>query len=434
MKIAVIGLGCVGGTTAACFAELGNDVCGIDCDAKKIEIYKSGKAPFHENGLNRLIRHNIAEGRLKFTTSIDEGIKQAQVILIAVGTPPKPDGSMDLSAMEKVTREIGESLDHYAVIVEKSTVPVRTAEWVETILSKYVSKDKFDVAACPEFLSESTAVKDFMNPNRIVIGTENEKAAQLLFELYKPIIAPKIHTSIKAAEMIKHASNAFLYTKVAFAFIVSQLCDAEGGVDCLEVLRGVGLDKRIGEKFLQPGPGVGGFCWPKDLESWIALHKEFGVYPGLFEAVRKINEDQKKHVVSKIVKAFNGNINNVAIGVLGLAFKPGTSDMRKAASIDIIKQLQEKGAKIIAYDPKAMDEAKKVFTGVEYAPNSEKVADQSDALLILTEWQEFQELDMRAIREKVGIVVDGRNLFEPRRMSQLGYLYDCIGRPLKNKK
>jgi UDPglucose 6-dehydrogenase len=431
MKIAVIGMGYVGGTTSACFAELGHEVWGIDHDSKKIELYKTGKAPFYETGLNRLIKHNSAEGRLHFTTSVSEGIKDVQVIIIAVGTPPKEDGSPDLSAMEKVAQEIGASLDHYAVIVEKSTVPIRTAEWMKDILGKHLDKDKFDIAACPEFLQESTAVRDFMHPDRIAIGTDSDKAAQILFDLYKPIIAPKIHTSIKAAEMIKHAVNAALYTKVAFAFTVSQLCDAEGDVDSLEVLRGVGMDKRIGESFLQPGPGVGGFCFPKDLDAWIAVHKKFGVYAGLFEAIREINRRQKQHVVNKVVKAFDGDVAGKTIGVLGLAFKAGTNDMRLAASIDIIQKLQSKGAKIVAYDPKAMEEAKEIFTDVEYAPNSEKVADASDALIIMTEWPEFRDLDMKVLRGKVDKVIDGRNLFEPKRMKQLGFYYDCMGRQIR---
>ncbi|MBN1644769.1 UDP-glucose/GDP-mannose dehydrogenase family protein [Candidatus Woesearchaeota archaeon] len=430
MKIAVIGMGYVGGTTAACFAELGHEVWGIDHDAKKIQLYKTGKAPFYEKGLDRLIKHNSSEGRLNFTTNISEGIKEAKVIIIAVGTPPKEDGSPDLSAMEKVAQEIGESLDHYAVIVEKSTVPIRTGEWMNKILGKHLSKERFDIAACPEFLQESTAVSDFMKPDRIVIGADSEKASPILFELYKPIVAPKIHTSIKAAEMIKHAVNAALYTKIAFAFSVSQLCDAEGNVDCIEVLRGVGLDKRVGEAFLQPGPGVGGFCFPKDLDALIAIQKQFRVYPGLFEAVREINKLQKNHVVNKVIKSFDGDISNQIIGVLGLAFKAGTNDMRLAASIDIIKELQKKGATIVAYDPKAMDEAKQIFTNIEYANSSEEVAEKSNALLILTEWPEFQELDMKKIREKLKIVIDTRNLFEPKRMKQLGYIYYCMGRPI----
>ncbi|MBD3361866.1 nucleotide sugar dehydrogenase [Candidatus Woesearchaeota archaeon] len=431
MKISVIGMGYVGGTTAACFAELGHEVWGIDHDDKKIEVYNSGKAPFYEKGLDRLIKHNSAEGRLHFTTNISEGIKEAQVIILAVGTPPKEDGSPDLGTIEKVAQEIGNSLKHYAVIVEKSTVPIRTAEWMCSILGKYLESDKFDVAACPEFLRESTAVHDFMNPDRIAIGTDSDRAAQVLFELYKPIVAPKIHTSIKAAEMIKHAVNAALYMKIAFAFSVSQLCDAEGNVDCVEVLKGVGLDKRIGESFLQPGPGVGGFCFPKDLDAWISIHKKYGVYSGLFEAVREINRLQKQHVVNKIINSFNGDINGKKIGVLGLAFKAGTNDMRLAASIDIIKSLQSKGAKIIAYDPKAMEDAKKIFTDVEYAPHSLHVAENSDALVIMTEWPEFKELDIKKLREKIGIIIDTRNMYEPRRMKQLRYVYDCMGRPIK---
>lgn len=431
MKIAIIGMGYVGGTTAACFAELGHSVWGIDHDEKKIAMYTSGKAPFYEKGLDRLVQHNSSEGRLHFTTNIAEGIKNAQVIILAVGTPPQEDGSPDLGAIERVAQEIGKSLDHYAVIVEKSTVPIRTAEWMCSILGKYLDKDKFDVAACPEFLRESTAVSDFMNPDRIAIGTDSDKAAQVLFDLYKPIVAPKIHTSIKAAEMIKHAVNAALYMKIAFAFSVSQLCDAEGDVDCVEVLKGVGLDKRIGEAFLQPGPGVGGFCFPKDLDAWISLHKKYGVYPGLFEAIREINQLQKKHVINKIIKSFKGDVNGKTIGVLGLAFKAGTNDMRLAASIDIINSLQSKGAKIVAYDPKAMEEAKTILSNVEYGMHSEHVAEMSDALIIMTEWPEFKDLDVKKLREHVGIVVDTRNMYEPRRMKQLGYVYACMGRPMK---
>ncbi len=431
MKIAVIGLGYVGGTTAACFAEIGHEVCGIDHDADKVRPYLSGKAPFYEKGLDQKIRDNLNEGRLKFTTSISEGIKQAEAIIIAVGTPPLPDGRPDITGMEKVAKEIGESLDHYAVIIEKSTVPIRTAETMDRIMSKHLPKDLYSLAACPEFLRESTAVSDFMNPDRIVMGTDDEIAGQKVVELYKDITAPVLHTSIKAAEMIKHASNAFLYMKIAFAYSVGQLCDAEGDVNAEQVLKGVGLDKRIGESFLQLGPGVGGMCFPKDLDAFISMFKQYHVFPGLFDAVREVNRYQKDNYANKVLNAFDGDVSGKTLGILGLAFKAGTDDMRMAASIDIIKELQNQGAEIIAYDPKAMENAKQELPDVEYAESINMVTNCTNALLILTEWPEFADLDIVELRKKIDIIIDGRNLFKTKRMIDLGYKYDSMGRPLK---
>ncbi|MBW2978575.1 UDP-glucose/GDP-mannose dehydrogenase family protein [Candidatus Woesearchaeota archaeon] len=431
MNIAVIGLGYVGGTAAACFSDIGHNVYGIDHDENKVKPYLLGKAPFYEKGLDSLIRANLDEGRLKFTTKISEGIKKAEAIVVAVGTPPLPDGRPDITGMEKVAKEIGESLDHYAVIIEKSTVPIRTAETMDKIMSEHLSEDLYSLAACPEFLRESTAVYDFMNPDRIVMGTDDEIAGQKLVELYKDITAPVLHTSIKAAEIIKHASNAFLYMKIAFAYSVGQLCDAEGDVNAEEVLKGVGLDKRIGESFLQLGPGVGGMCFPKDLDAFISIFKQYDVFPGLFDAVREVNKYQKDVYFNKVVNAFDGDISNKKLGILGLAFKAGTDDMRMSASIDIIKALKGRGAKIIAYDPKAMENAKKELPFIDYAKNTEEVLDNSEALLILTEWPEFKDLDIIKMRDKVDKIIDGRNLYKTKRMIELGYKYDSMGRPLK---
>jgi UDPglucose 6-dehydrogenase len=452
MKIAVVGMGFVGATVAAGFAEKGHGVVGIENNPEKYDSLKQGKIPFFEPGLPELFRRNIAEGRLRIEKETAEGVKDPdlEAILIAVGTPPLPDGRPDLRYVEKAAVEIAKSLNHYAVIVEKSTVPVRTGDWLRTIMQKYVKCD-FDVAACPEFLRESTAVSDFFNPDRIVIGTDSRKAFEVLSELYRSLGAvPIIPMSIEEAEITKHVSNAMLFQRIAVAQTISQLADALG-FDYGHVMKGVGLDKRIGPDFLDAGL-VGGFCFPKDREAFVSILNSANVYAGLFESVGEVNEIQKQCVVDKILRMFASgeedefmqefepSLAGRRIGALGLSFKANTSDVRLSPAIDILANLHRRGATISAYDPKAMDEAVRLgetekqyefLQDVCYCISPYAVAEQSEVLAILTEWKEFADLDLSRIRKSIRQIVDARNIFDPARMKQLGFIYDSMGRPLQ---
>ncbi len=431
MKIAVIGSGYVGLVTGACFADLGNEVICVDNDLDKIKKLKNNKIPFYEPGLDNLVKVNVREKRLSFTSEISEGVKESEVIFIAVGTPPREDGSADLSAIERVGKEIGTNMNGYKLIVEKSTVPVRTGEWLRNVIEKYnVNNCEFDVASNPEFLREGTAIQDFMNPDRIVIGVENEKAAQILISLYQPLNAPILVTDIKSAEIIKHASNAFLSMKISFINAVANICEL-AGADIKKVAKGIGLDKRIGEAFLNAGLGYGGFCFPKDLDAFIAISKDLGYDFKLLKEVRNINDYQKLFPVRKL-KEIYGNLSGKNIGILGLAFKPNTDDMRLAPSIDIINALHKEGANIKAYDPEAMENAKKIFKDVSitYCDNSYEVAKDSDAIVIVTEWNEFKYLDLFKIKDlmKDNVIIDGRNIYDRKKIEKLGFKYKAVGR------
>ena len=431
MKIAVIGSGYVGLVTGACFADLGNEVICVDNDLDKIKKLKNNKIPFYEPGLDNLVKVNVREKRLSFASEISEGVKESEVIFIAVGTPPREDGSADLSAIERVGKEIGTNINGYKLIVEKSTVPVRTGEWLRNVIEKYnVNNCEFDVASNPEFLREGTAIQDFMNPDRIVIGVENEKAAQILISLYQPLNAPILVTDIKSAEIIKHASNAFLSMKISFINAVANICEL-AGADIKKVAKGIGLDKRIGEAFLNAGLGYGGFCFPKDLDAFIAISKDLGYDFKLLKEVRNINDYQKLFPVRKL-KEIYGNLSGKNIGILGLAFKPNTDDMRLAPSIDIINALHKEGANIKAYDPEAMENAKKIFKDVSitYCDNSYEVAKDSDAIVIVTEWNEFKYLDLFKIKDlmKDNVIIDGRNIYDRKKIEKLGFKYKAVGR------
>ncbi len=431
MKIAVIGSGYVGLVTGACFADLGNEVICVDNDLDKIKKLKNNKIPFYEPGLDNLVKVNVREKRLSFTSEISEGVKESEVIFIAVGTPPREDGSADLSAIERVGKEIGTNINGYKLIVEKSTVPVRTGEWLRNVIEKYnVNNCEFDVASNPEFLREGTAIQDFMNPDRIVIGVENEKAAQILISLYQPLNAPILVTDIKSAEIIKHASNAFLSMKISFINAVANICEL-AGADIKKVAKGIGLDKRIGEAFLNAGLGYGGFCFPKDLDAFIAISKDLGYDFKLLKEVRNINDYQKLFPVRKL-KEIYGNLSGKNIGILGLAFKPNTDDMRLAPSIDIINALHKEGANIKAYDPEAMENAKKIFKDVSitYCDNSYEVAKDSDAIVIVTEWNEFKYIDLFKIKDLMrdNVIIDGRNIFDRKKIEKLGFKYKAVGR------
>ena len=429
MKIAIIGSGYVGLVTGACFSELGNRVICADNNKKKIEALKGGLVPIYEPGLAELITRNIKNKRLDFTANIKDAVRSSEVIFITVGTPALDNGEADLTGIEKVARAIAASMDGYRLIVEKSTVPVETGDWVRHTIATYIKdKTKFDVASNPEFLREGQAIDDFMHPDRIVIGAESKKARDLLTELYKPFNAPIVITNIKSAELIKHASNAFLASKISFINAVSQVCE-KVGADVEEVAKGMGLDRRIGPHFLNAGIGYGGSCFPKDLDAFVTIAEKLGYDFKLLKSVRKANEEQMNFMVKK-VKDSLWIIKDKTIGVLGLAFKPHTDDIRNAPAIDLIRILESEGAKIKAYDPQAMKNAKEVLKRAVFCPDAYAVARSADCLLIATEWDEFKELDFSRIKKllKRPLIIDGRNLYEPERMGKLGFSYISIGR------
>ena len=431
MKITIIGSGYVGLVTGAALAELGNKVICADNDAKKIARINKGMIPIYEPGLDALIASNRKKRRLTFTSRIKEAVSVSDIIFIAVGTPSLANGEADLTGIENVARTIAVSMKGYKLIVEKSTVPVETGEWVKRTVATYIKrKMDFDVASNPEFLREGSAIKDFMHPDRVVIGVESARARDLLVALYKPLGAPLLVTDIKSAELIKHASNSFLATKISFANALSRICD-KVGADVKEVAHGMGLDKRIGAGFLNAGIGYGGSCFPKDLDAFITIAETIGYDFSLLKAVRKINQEQKSFFLEKI-KANLWIIKDKTIGVLGLAFKPDTDDIRQAPSIDLIKALLSEGARIKTYDPCAMKRAKEVLgtKNITYCRTPYEAAGGSEALVILTEWDEFKKLDFHKIKKllKRPLVIDGRNMFEPGDMKKLGVRYVSIGR------
>jgi UDPglucose 6-dehydrogenase len=429
MNIAMIGAGYVGLVTGACFAELGHRVVCVDNDPAKIRMLRKLKIPIYEPGLEELIKKNHRRGHISFTTNIADAVRRSTVVFIAVGTPPKDNGEADLTGIENVARTIARSMTSYHLIVEKSTVPVETGNWVKRTIE--IARRKgvaFDVASNPEFLREGTAIKDFMHPDRIVIGVESRRAEEVLRELYKNIQAPLIVTDIKSAELIKHASNSFLAMKVSFINAVARVCECSGA-DVERVAEGLGMDRRIGRTFLDAGIGFGGFCLPKDVDAFIMIAKKLGYDFDLLKEVKKINEDMKKFFIKKLEENI-WNIKDKTIAVLGLAFKPNTDDMRFAPSIDIIEELQAHGARVRAYDPEAMGRAKKIFTGVVFCREPYQAMRSSDCLVLLTEWPQFKQLDFKKVKKllKQPLVVDGRNMFEPEAMKELGFRYVCMGR------
>lgn len=429
MKLAIIGTGYVGLTTGVCLAELGNEVICVDSDEQKISLLKENKVPIYEPGIEGLLKKNVKNKRLSFVTSIKLAVAKSDVIFICVGTPPREDGSADLSCIENVSAEIAKSMASYKLIVDKSTVPVETGEKVEMTIKRNLRKNiLFDVASNPEFLREGSAVYDTFHPDRVVIGVSSKKAENILREIYRPLNTKILVTNIKSAEIIKHASNSFLATKISFINAVANICE-RCGADVQKVAEGMGLDKRIGETFLNAGIGFGGFCFPKDLEAFLWISKKLGYQFDLLKNVKEINENQKKSFVKKIEDAL-WVIKGKTIGILGLAFKPNTDDMRFAPSIDIINQLQSEGAKIKAFDPQAIEKAKEIFKNIIYCKNPYQVAKGSDCLAILTEWDEIKKIDLKKIKKllKHPIIIDGRNIFDPEKMEKLGFLYKSIGR------
>lgn len=429
MKVCMIGSGYVGLVSGTCFADIGHDVSCVDNDKKKIDILKKGGIPIYEPGLEELVRKNVKAGRLSFTTSIKEGVEKSLFLFIAVGTPPKANGEPDLSSVEQVAAEIGAAMTEYKIIVEKSTVPVQTGTWVKTVVERFSKKaHDFDVASNPEFLREGSAIGDFLHPDRVVLGVESERAQEKLLELYEPIDAPKIITDIASAELIKHASNSFLSTKISFINAISIICE-KSGADVFKVAEGMGLDKRIGRDFLNAGVGFGGFCFPKDLAAFIGISAKLGYDFRLLQEVANINTEQMLRAAKKLEDLL-WNLRDKKIGVLGLAFKPNTDDMRFAPSITIIRELQRQGASVKAYDPVAMERAKVIMPDIEYCDDPYEVADGADGVLLVTEWDEFRGLDLTKMKNSMRqpVFLDGRNVFERDTMEKMGFIYAGIGR------
>ncbi len=430
MNICMVGAGYVGLVTGACFAELGNKVICVDNDLSKIRKLKGGVMPIYEPGLAELVKRNVKKGRLSFALHVKDGVVKSDVIFIAVGTPPKDNGEADLSFVEGVCKEIAGSMQSYKVVVEKSTVPVNTGEWVEHTIKTFSKRGvKFDVASNPEFLREGSAIEDFMNPDRIVLGVKSRKAAEILSEIYRPLKAEIVVTDIKSAELIKHAANSFLAMKVSFINAIANVCD-KLSADVVEVAKGIGLDKRIGDKFLNAGLGFGGFCFPKDLAAFIRIAEKAGYDFALLKEVQKINDGQKLALIKKVENAI-WNLSGKTVGVLGLAFKPNTDDLRYAPALDVIEVLREQGVRVKVYDPVAMNKAKVILkSGVKFCKDVYDTARGCDCLVIATEWSEFKELDLKKVKKlmRQPVIVDGRNIYDPDEVKALGFTYEGMGR------
>ncbi len=429
MQIAVIGHGYVGLVTASIFADLGNIVHVVGRTKGKIDKLKKGITPFYEPGLVEIVKRNIEANRLFFTLNYKDAIPGSKIVFICVGTPSLSNGEADLSSVYQAATEIGKNMNDYLVVVTKSTVPVGTNRKVGKIIEKKKpGKTSFDIASCPEFLKEGTALSDTLNPDRIVIGVESPKAHDLLLDLHKPIDGETIITTIETAEMIKYASNALLSTKISFSNAMSFICD-KVGADVEEVMTAVGLDKRLGRSFLYPGVGYGGSCFPKDVKALIAVASNFGYNFELLKAVNKINQEARDRFVEKIAKTM-GSVKNKTIAVLGLSFKPNTDDMREAPSVTIIRSLIQLGAKIKAYDPVAIENAKKILSDLIFCSNPQETAIGADALVILTEWNEFKQLDLKSMKKvmKDSYLFDGRNIYDPKKVKKAGFIYKGVGR------
>lgn len=429
MRLTIIGTGYVGLVTGTCFAEVGHRVICVDNDAEKVGILRAGGIPIYEPGLEELVRKNTAEGRLSFTTSTAEGVENSEVVFIAVPTPPLPDGSVDLSYIEKVAREIAGAMTGYKIIVDKSTVPVKTGDKVAETIKRYCkAKVEFDVVSNPEFLREGFAVEDLMQPDRVVIGVRNQRPVPSMMEVYAPFKAPVVITDINSAELIKHASNSFLALKISYINAISVLCEATGA-NVQEVANGMGMDARIGRRFLDASLGFGGSCFPKDLSAFIQIAEQVGFDFRLLKEVQKINAEQMERFFKKITDTL-WVLKDKTIGVLGLAFKQNTDDVRMSPAIDLCQRLQKEGARLRVHDPKAMDKAREILKDVEFVEDLDDVAEGCDALVVATEWEEFKNLDLERARKLLShpIMFDGRNLFDPAHMGRLGFIYKSIGR------
>jgi UDPglucose 6-dehydrogenase len=428
-RVAVIGAGYVGLTTAACFADLGNDVIVVDINADKIDQLQRGEVPFFEPGLSELVERNFKAGRLTFTTAYEDAVPGAEYAIIAVSTPEGEGGEADLSYVEAAARAIAESMDGPLVVVNKSTVPPLTGDMVSRVLSKHNTTHKAGVVSNPEFLREGSAIQDFMRPDRVVIGSHDQAAAEKVAKLYEPLEAPILVTpNIYTAEMVKYASNAFLATRISFINEIARICERVEA-DAKLVAEGMGLDKRIGPAYLDAGIGYGGSCFPKDVKALAALAERFNYHPELLNAVMDINNDQRMLVIDKLRECLE-ELQDRVIGLLGLAFKPNTDDLREAPAIHIGRVLLAAGANVRAYDPAAMDRARVLLPGLEYARDAYAVADGADAVVLITEWNEFRRLDLTRVKESMRqpILIDGRNIYDPAAMRALGFTYRGIGR------
>lgn len=429
MKVCIIGTGYVGLVTGATLAELGNQVICVDNNKEKVAMLNRDEIPIYEPGLKEIVRSAREGGRIKFITSIADGVRASDIIFIAVSTPPKPDGSADLSMVAAVAKEVAENLNGYKVVVDKSTVPVKTGEKVAETIERYSQGDgEFDVVSNPEFLREGSAIHDTFHPDRIVIGTSSHRAAEMLIELYKPLGAPVIVTDINSAEIIKHAANSFLATKISFANALVHICEASGA-NVEEVTKGVGLDSRVGSRFLNAGVGYGGSCFPKDVSAFISIADELGYDFKLLKEVENINEFQSEYFFQKIKETL-WILEDKTIAILGLAFKPNTDDMRNAPAEKIITRLLAEGARVKAFDPKSMEKAKEILPEIEYCDSPYQAAEGADALVIITEWNEFKEMDLGRIKDLLHqpIILDGRNIYDPAKMEEMGFTYKSVGR------
>ncbi len=436
MNICVIGTGYVGLVSGACFAEFGLNVVCADKDAGKIEALEAGQIPIYEPGLDTLVQRNVAAGRLSFTTETPTAVESSLVVMIAVPTPAAADGSTDLTAVEAVAREVGRHLGGYKVVVTKSTVPVGTAAkvrgWIQAELDARGVATRFSVASNPEFLREGAAINDFLRPDRVVVGTEDDQAEAILKDLYRPLFlneTPVVLTDVATAELIKYAANAFLATKISFINEIANLCE-ECGADVQKVARGMGLDRRIGSKFLHAGPGFGGSCFPKDTRSLAHFAREMGSGSQIVEAVIRVNEAQRERMLQKVVDVLDDQLVGRTVAVLGISFKPETDDIRDAPAIDIIRGLQERGVTVRAYDPEAMTAAADVLPGAEMCRDAYEACRDADALVLVTEWNQFRMLDLGRVKQllRSPVIVDLRNVYDPEPMRAQGFVYVGVGR------
>jgi UDPglucose 6-dehydrogenase len=438
MRIAMIGTGYVGLVSGACFAQFGFDIICVDKDKAKIDALERGEIPIFEPGLDRLVADNRAAGRLTFTTDLKTAVAGADAVFIAVGTPSRRgDGRADLGYVYAAAAEVADAMTDYTVVVTKSTVPVGTGREVARVIRQRRPDAEFDVVSNPEFLREGAAIEDFMKPDRVVIGVESERAKEVMRAVYRPLYlieTPMVFTNLETSELIKYAGNTFLATKITFINEMADLCE-KVGADVHDVARGIGLDGRIGRKFLHPGPGYGGSCFPKDTLALAYTAREVGSPATIVEQVIKVNDTRKKNMAKKVIEACGGSVAGKTIGVLGLSFKPNTDDMRDAPSLDIVPALQKAGARIQAYDPEAMKEAAKVFSDIDFKRTAQEAATDADCLVILTEWTQFRSLSGKRLKPlmRQPVVVDLRNIFNPEEMRANGFIYECVGRPQSRK-
>jgi UDPglucose 6-dehydrogenase len=432
-QITVIGVGYVGLVTAACFSDLGNEVVALDINEERIKGLKRGEMPIYEPGLKELVQRNVEAGRISFTTSYKEALKKTEFVFICVATPSGVDGEADLKYVAAASRDIAKNMVAPLIIINKSTVPVGTGDWVADIVKQHQPKPiDFSVVSCPEFLREGSAIADFMNPYRTVLGSLDQAAADMVAQLHLPLRSPIVITDLRTAEMIKYASNAFLATKVSFINEIANICESLGA-DVKEVAAGMGFDERIGLQMLNAGLGYGGSCFPKDIKALAFMAEEMAIEPKILNAVMETNAERRERAIKRLIEVV-GDLKGLKVGLLGLAFKPNTDDMREAPSIEIALRLIEKGASVKAYDPVALEVARPLMPKVEMVENAYKLAEGCDAIIVNTEWNEFIQLDLEKIKAKMkqAVIIDGRNIYDPKKMEELGFEYRGVGRGYNN--